>query len=232
MTEPLREQAALISLGAQAVVKDAVRLGLTWRMRRATVAVVNSSTDIQVVQDGDSNQIGAIDLTGGVVAGDRVMCVIVPPGGIYIIGFLPTFNRGLLARIGTITTGAAIGAETVDLTTASFRVTAHRAYRVNYRGLNVSSTANLVTMRIRRTNAAGQLLSTYQKSHANTSGQSYFDSFYFIRSFSTNLDTTLCITLQASTGTVTPTGSASLNRYLEVYDAGSEDDYPDAIAIV
>lgn len=232
MTEPLREQSALVALGAQAMVANAIRLGLTWRLRRATVAVVNSSTDVQVVQDGDSNQIGAIDLTGGVTAEDRVMCAIVPPGGIYIIGFLPSFNRGLQARVGTITTGAAIGAETVDLTTPTFTAVGHRAYRVNYRGLNVASVANLVTMRVRRTNALGQLLSTYQKSHANTSGQSHFDSFYFVRAFSTNLSTTLVLTLQASVGTVTPTGSASLNRYLEVYDAGSSDDYPDAIAIV
>jgi hypothetical protein len=235
MTEPALTRTApnLIGVGAQSVSQNAIRLGLTWRMRPATVATVDSLTSVTIVQDGDTAEIAAVSLVGTVAVGDRVMSILLPPAGVFIIGYLPTFARNaLVARIGTITSGPAIGAETADLTTPSFTAVTGRAYRVNYRGLNVSSVANLVTMRIRQNTTGGQLLSTRQQSHANTVGQTYFDSVYFTNTTGADITTTLITSLQASAGTVTATGSASLNRYLEVYEVGSSDSYPDAIAMV
>lgn len=56
-----------------AAVKDnAERLGLTWRLSNATVAVGDSPGLVMVVMDGDSDPIGAVSLIGALGFGARV----------------------------------------------------------------------------------------------------------------------------------------------------------------
>lgn len=67
-----------------------------------------------VIYDGDSEQLGAVSLVGGVLPGDRVMMIQVPPAGNFIISRLaevtvkaiPTFRGEVAATGDTILTTA------------------------------------------------------------------------------------------------------------------------------
>ena len=76
----------LIGIGAQAVVENANRLGLTWQLRPATVAEVELDGAIVAIYDGDTVPIGMINLNGSLTVGSRVMAMFVPPSGNFIIG--------------------------------------------------------------------------------------------------------------------------------------------------
>ena len=85
MTQPdPLEAPSLIGAGAQAVVENASRLGLTWKMRLGTVM---DSTNSTVRLDGDSATIGA-EFMGdmGWVNGLRVYVIQIPEGACYVVG--------------------------------------------------------------------------------------------------------------------------------------------------
>lgn len=89
MTDKLTQEApALVGIGAQSIVERAKELGLTWTLRPATVTSIGSSLNpIEITYDGDTVSIGAVNLTGGALAlADRVMGLILPPSGNFIIG--------------------------------------------------------------------------------------------------------------------------------------------------
>lgn len=68
---------------AQALIKNARRLGLTWTLTPGTTDVNN-----RVLLDGDegNQSIDALSLVGNQRPGRRVMCLEVIDGGIYILG--------------------------------------------------------------------------------------------------------------------------------------------------
>ena len=81
----------LLAVQAGAVVERAKSLGLTWTLRPGTVETApTSSAAPTVICDSDTVAIGAISLIGRVFANDRVMMLMIPPGGNYIIGNLNT----------------------------------------------------------------------------------------------------------------------------------------------
>lgn len=82
-------------LTASAIKENADRLGLTWRMRPATVASSNKSAygnpaieGVPVIYDGDSAVLQAVSLIGLTPTGTRVMCIQIPPQGNYIVGVI------------------------------------------------------------------------------------------------------------------------------------------------
>lgn len=79
----------------QEVVANAARLGLTWKLRPATVFLGGTPPDIRLIMDGDDTAISAMSLLGTLTAEDRVMCLIVPPQGVYVIGRINYFPPGL-----------------------------------------------------------------------------------------------------------------------------------------
>lgn len=83
MESETTEAPSLISLGAQAVVKGARRLGLTWRLQIGTVVTNNPLT---VACDGDATAISMVSVCGFRQVGDRVYVLAVPPAGSYVIG--------------------------------------------------------------------------------------------------------------------------------------------------
>lgn len=87
----------------QEIVAQADRLGLVWKLRPGTVQVGSGLEDIQVNLDGDGIvTVSAISLLGLLTVGDRVMTLIVPPSGIYIIGHMDNH-----AVSGTVVTAGA-----------------------------------------------------------------------------------------------------------------------------
>jgi hypothetical protein len=72
----------------QAIIENARRLGLIWTLRPATVGTVDPLT---VVDDADTVgkiKLGAVSLIGPLNSGARVMTLVVPPGGLFVIGAL------------------------------------------------------------------------------------------------------------------------------------------------
>ena len=80
---------------ATAVVGDARRLGLTWTLRPATV-IASDGMAISIIYDGDTAELPATSLIGNPATNARVMGLIIPPGGNYIVG-----RYGLEGKIAT-----------------------------------------------------------------------------------------------------------------------------------
>ncbi len=83
------EAPALVGIGAESIVNRAKSLGLTWTLRPATVVSIadsSSPTGAQIIYDQDTEPVNCFSLAVGVVIGDRVMGLMVPPSGNYIIG--------------------------------------------------------------------------------------------------------------------------------------------------
>lgn len=93
MTEPITDTqedptVATAVTAVKAVVDNAKALGLTWTVRPATVQENSSltSSSVTVVMDGDTVSLSVVSLVGPLLADQRVMVMLVPPGGMYIIG--------------------------------------------------------------------------------------------------------------------------------------------------
>lgn len=87
MTQP-DSLAELISTGAQAIVTNANRLGLTWRLRLATVTEATSADSLEARIDGDVNSITIISMIGEVPIDRRIYVITIPPAGNYAVGFV------------------------------------------------------------------------------------------------------------------------------------------------
>ncbi|MFU8849464.1 hypothetical protein ACNAW0_00495 [Micromonospora sp. SL1-18] len=73
---------------AEAVLEKAVRLGLTWRLRPATVTNVASDGTIRALHDGDTQAIRVTSMIGAVPVHARVMVLKTPPAGNHIVGLV------------------------------------------------------------------------------------------------------------------------------------------------
>lgn len=99
----------LIGTGAQAIVENAKRLGLTWTIRKAEVTVGSNPSAVLAVFDGDTEPVGMISLIGLLFATQRVWVIIVPSGGDntlsggnYIIGFIGLSQFSALFRFAKV----------------------------------------------------------------------------------------------------------------------------------
>lgn len=75
--------ADVLASAIKELLAQAKQLGLTWTLRPATVTQVDP---LQVVLDSDNTPVGATLLAGAAIAQDRVFCILIPPGGIYVVG--------------------------------------------------------------------------------------------------------------------------------------------------
>ena len=79
MTGPVDAVAA----GTKQLVEDAQRLGISWTLRPGTVTIADP---LKVTFDGDDTPVTAVSLVGVFPEETRVMGLLVPPGGNFIIG--------------------------------------------------------------------------------------------------------------------------------------------------
>ncbi|MFG1660733.1 hypothetical protein ACGFIY_29770 [Micromonospora chersina] len=86
---------------AEAVLEKATRLGLTWRLRPATVVSVASDGTIRVLHDGDKVPVRVKSMVGPVAVRSRVMVVKTPPAGNHIVGWVgpPAGPMGVIASV-------------------------------------------------------------------------------------------------------------------------------------
>lgn len=99
----------------EALLADADRLGLTWRLRPGTVggSGLAAPESVPVVVDGDAVTARARSMVGAVVAGQRVWVVQIPPAGLYVLGFIGT------AQVGTTVADNQIG-DILDISSTSY----------------------------------------------------------------------------------------------------------------
>lgn len=77
--------ATSIAVGAQALVDNADRLGLTWTLSLATVTQ-DSGTGPKAIIDGDTVALDMVSMIGRLIPGQRVYVLRVPPSGNFIAG--------------------------------------------------------------------------------------------------------------------------------------------------
>lgn len=144
-------------------------------------------------------------------------------------------GRGIVAHVESTVNSAAVGAETVVLTTPTFTVFDNRAYKWKLLGHLVGSVAGAnANAQIRLVNLAGISMGFVSVPTA-AAGPFYSYAFegYFRRigAGSDLVGTNLVQTLLTTAGTVTAAGGTNAVRSLEVYDVGSAFDYTSAIQV-
>lgn len=162
MTDPVIVEAPqLISVGTQSMVSRAASLGLTWTLRRATVTASTAGA-MQVTYDADTAPVNCVNLTGELLSlGDRVMGMIVPPSGNFIIGFAgnPTLPAGVVGYVGEQTSTSSISAEAVFARIENFTFLPGRAYKIQISCALDGSTVNVSgSIRVRYTSASGTVI--------------------------------------------------------------------------
>lgn len=80
------QSAQNVGFGVAELIRESRRLGLTWELRPGTVSTTNGS----VLLDGDSESLTVSSLIGALLIDMRVMVMLVPQGGNYVIGVLST----------------------------------------------------------------------------------------------------------------------------------------------
>lgn len=173
MTAPMT---GVVSTELQALRDNAERLGLVWKRRPATIVAPQSDdpTGVTAVMDGDTVPINVYSLIGIPVVGARVMCDIVPPSGIYVVGYVGPTPSNLLGGKLYVTSGAKVAVAAAEVIPNDYTITVTEppvghliriecSYRV------VVTTAMDMEFRIRRTNIAGTRLGQNIQVITNTS---------------------------------------------------------------
>jgi hypothetical protein len=242
VTTPVRQDATLgVPLATiTELVRQAKRLGLTWDLRPATVISVTMSADgayePRIVMDGDI-AVAAItvpSLIGPVAVGTRVMVVAVPPAGNYIIGILSieAFSRREIGAHTSHST-AITTVETIFTTFTNFTVQAGAAYRWEVSGGIVAVAGTFTQFKLRKTNAAGQILDT----SAWINGQGIVPASmqhmgYFRNTGAAAVTSTVVLTAITLSSTATWYADAGLARYVAIQYAGPAVEYPSAVNII
>lgn len=131
--------------GVDEVVKNADRLGLKWELTPATITDITDDAQIGVQLDVDVVPTNAVSLVGPVISGARVMIMLVPPTGRYIVGWIgmnaqaPGGSLGL--RTSTSVEGGANATPIKDfgLGDIKFNAITGRRYHIGYRGRMTSA---------------------------------------------------------------------------------------------
>lgn len=131
--------------GVDEVAKNADRLGLKWELTPATITGVTSDALIGLQLDCDVVPTNAVSLIGPVTVGMRVMVMLVPPTGRYIVGWVgmgaqvPGGTLGL--RTATSAEGAANATPIKDFGLGDIIFTAilGRRYHIKYTGRMTSA---------------------------------------------------------------------------------------------
>lgn len=134
------------------------------------------------------------------------------------------FGRGYLDSDADQTVQPAVGAvETQVLTGNTVRIRTGRAYRIHYRGSYVASALQNQTLRLRR-NSDGVAIAAHVY-FTPAAGAFQREATVILRRTGADSDDSINLTVQASAGTVTPSGSALNPLVMEVEDVGFASDF-------
>lgn len=228
MSRPFNRDVNIVSTGVQALVESANRLGLIWNLRPATVVALVEE-QVTVVMDGDTEVVTTTSLIGPPPIDGRVMVLIVPPAGLFIIGLpggisYPRYGN-FWAGEASQTDSSAIGAEAVLMNTPPVLYYEGRAYKFSYGGWVTASTTNTVTFRVREDTISGTIQINSNLFSGSTSTRP-MESRCILRCIGTR-ELSWALTMEASTGTAIQNGNATRPRWFTVEDVGPDDDYED-----
>lgn len=145
---------------------------------------------------------------------------------------LVSHGRGLLDRVDSTSSSAAVGAEAIVLTGNTITAKDGRAYRICWRLRAASSVANTITHQVRKTNLAGAVVDTCAFPAAGTTAMNFYEECVVKRTAGAgDLSINFVLTAAASTGTVTDQAGTTNVRFLEVWDCGAAADFPNALAL-
>lgn len=181
--------ADLIGVGAEALIQNAQRLGLTWSLELATIATLSSSNGITAIYDGDSVPIGMTSMIGAVVPGERVYALRVPPSGNFIIGAV-NIARQFVTRALLTTSASSI---TLNIPPAVNALDIYWSLRSD-EGPGTGATG---TFRVNSISAAGYVIRFWELANTTGSAGTHTQSFG---------------TTEAAFG-VYPTGAATTGRF-------------------
>lgn len=91
--------------GTKQLIDDAQRLGISWILRPGTVIITDP---LKVTFDGDETPISVVSLIGVLAPETRIMGLLVPPGGNFIIGYNDDSQR--TSRLAGAVNYSAVGA--------------------------------------------------------------------------------------------------------------------------
>lgn len=151
------------------MIDNAQRAGLVWRLLPATVIDGSSSANVQLIIDGDDQGVSrAMSLIGPVRMNRRVMVMVVPPQGNYIVGTYADNNTTFVDEITrTATVGTFTTTETL-LDQITFTAVDDARYKLTWVGhVQSGVVGDIVQLRCRWENAAtltstGTLFSSHQ----------------------------------------------------------------------
>jgi hypothetical protein len=222
---------------AEAVLERIRRLGLTWRLRPATVARVSADGTVRARIDGDTEPIRVVSMVGPVAVGARVMVVTSPPAGNHIVGWAgaPAPGGGPDGLAWAESSSTSGTAATVVLS-AAVTLRARTAYRVELGGgVNSSAVGLLADFRIRRAASTGQPaqpLGEFYRFRTEGAPVMNIDGVRYIRRTApTNLTTQIELTLGTASGTVAHIGAPDRPRFLQLTACGEAAKYPHAVAV-
>ena len=117
--------AGFVAAQTQALQENAERLGIVWKRRPATVVAPLSDdpTGVTVVMDGDSVAINAYSLIGVPPVDSRIMCDIVPPSGLYIVGYIGQPPDSLLGGNYYSSDGARVTVSATEVLVPGYEIT-------------------------------------------------------------------------------------------------------------
>ena len=182
-------------------------------------------TQAAILIDGTFNFTGALP---AVFAG----------AGITISSFAPfaidgvSQGRGLIDLKQLTVASGAIGAEAVIITGNSKTYKANRAYQVEWGGRLQSSAANVRTLRVKKTNAVGQLLNVWQETVVAGALDADRTHLCYFTVGGADVTAVIVLTAAASAGTVTQLAGATSSRNQRISDVGNSGLYPTAPVLV
>jgi hypothetical protein len=232
-----QEAPALVGIGAQSIVDRGRKLGLTWSLRPATVMAANNIANlsgIQIQYDGDNTTLQVANLSGqSLQVGDRVMGLEVPPSANYIVGRLgsPAVGLGYWASASS-TAPVAFGGESVILNIATMQWLPLRAYEIKFRADVLTTTGtNAAIWRIRQDGIAGTVLGVGVWATRNIQSNDWGSDLVVVNSTQTTVIADLTLTMAATAGTLTASGTTTQVIWLRVYDIGPSFMFPDALSV-
>lgn len=156
--------ANLFGVGVETLVRNAFRLGLTWRLRMGTVTLVNADGRVEVRLDGDSVSIPVTSMIGSMNVDDRVYVITIPPAGNFVVGAVTQLLSGQRIATTTETTiSAGFTAETI-INTVTAALISGRTYAIGlFTGITSTVAGDNAEFRIRENNVAGTQLQVVRK---------------------------------------------------------------------
>lgn len=220
------------------LLRQAKRLGLVWDLAMGTIAATEGGftpTVPRVSMDGDAQDegISAVSFAGPLAVGMRVMVMIVPRAGNFIVGTTndaqtKRYEIGSQANHGTTITTT----EAVLETFTNFRALSQAAYRIEVDGWLLAATTTLTVFRLRKTNTAGQSLSASDAFPGGSFSQAPMRHVGYFRNVTNeSILTDLVLTGITLASTATWGADTERPRYVSIQYAGPAVDYPSAVNI-